>query len=326
MTLTGTATNPKLILPVQIVLGIPLGSQSMAVGSKAVIEVGGRQLTLTNLEKVLYPDAGFTKAAVIDYYARVAPVMLGHLGGRAVTMVRFPNGVDGGSFFEKRCPPHAPDWVRRASMDGLVACVVDDAPTLVWMANLAALELHTLQARVDDPEHPTSMVFDLDPGAPADVLTCCRVALDLRSALEGLGLVSVIKTSGNKGLHLAVPVRGATADDTKAFARGLGQLLAKQEPDRVTVVMNKDARPNRVFVDWSQNDRHKTTVCAYSLRAERHPTVSTPLTWDEVSDALDHRDPQALTFEAPAVLERVEQLGDVFAANLTVDQALPVLR
>lgn len=298
----------------------------MAVGSKAVIEVGGRQLTLTNLEKVLYPDAGFTKAAVIDYYARIAPVMLGHLSGRAVTMVRFPNGVDGSSFFEKRCPPHAPDWVPRASMDGLVACVVDDAPTLVWMANLAALELHTLQAQVDDPEHPTSMVFDLDPGAPADVLTCCRVALDLRSALEGLGLVSVIKTSGSKGLHLAVPVRGATADDTKAFARGLGQLLAKQEPDRVTVVMNKDARPNRVFVDWSQNDRHKTTVCAYSLRAEHHPTVSTPLIWDEISDALDHRDPEAVTFEAPAVLERVEQIGDVFAANLTLDQALPVLR
>jgi bifunctional non-homologous end joining protein LigD len=298
----------------------------MAVGSKAVIEVGGRQLTLTNLEKVLYPDAGFTKAAVIDYYARIAPVMLGHLSGRAVTMVRFPNGVDGSSFFEKRCPPHAPDWVPRASMDGLVACVVDDAPTLVWMANLAALELHTLQAHVDDPEHPTSMVFDLDPGAPADVLTCCRVALDLRSALEGLGLVSVIKTSGSKGLHLAVPVRGATADDTKAFARGLGQLLAKQEPDRVTVVMNKDARPNRVFVDWSQNDRHKTTVCAYSLRAEHHPTVSTPLTWDEISDALDHRDPEAVTFEAPAVLQRVEQIGDVFAANLTLDQALPVLR
>jgi bifunctional non-homologous end joining protein LigD len=298
----------------------------MAVGSKAVIEVDGRQLTLTNLEKVLYPDVGFTKAAVIDYYARIGPVMLGHLAGRAVTMVRFPNGIDGGSFFEKRCPPHAPDWVRRDSMDGLVACVVDDAPTLVWMANLAALELHTLQARVDDPDHPTSMVFDLDPGAPADILTCCRVALDLRAALDGLGLVSVVKTSGSKGLHLAVPVRGATAEDTKTFARGLGQLLAKQEPDRVTVNMNKDVRPNRVFVDWSQNDRHKTTVCAYSLRAERHPTVSTPLTWDEVSDALDRRDPQALTFEAPAVLERVEQVGDAFAANLTVDQELPALQ
>jgi bifunctional non-homologous end joining protein LigD len=170
------------------------------------------------------------------------------------------------------------------------------------------------------------MVFDLDPGAPADILACCRVALELRTALEGLGLVSVVKTSGSKGLHLAVPVRDATADDTKAFARGLGQLLAKQDPDRVTVNMNKGERPNRVFVDWSQNDRHKTTVCAYSLRAERRPTVSTPLTWDEVSDALDRGDRQALSFEAPAVLERVDQLGDVFVANLTVDQALPSLQ
>jgi bifunctional non-homologous end joining protein LigD len=298
----------------------------MAVGSKAVIDVGGRQLTLTNLDKVLYPDVGFTKAAVIDYYARIAPVMLGHLAGRAVTMVRFPNGVDGGSFFEKRCPSHAPDWVRRAEADSLVACVVDDAPTLVWMANLAALELHTLQARVDDPDHPTSMVFDLDPGAPADVITCCQVALDLHAALERIGLASVVKTSGSKGLHVAVPVHGATADDTKTFARGLGQLLAEQAPDRVTIVMNKNARPNRVFVDWSQNDRHKTTVCAYSLRAERRPTVSTPLTWDEVSDALDQGDAPALTFEAPAVLQRVEELGDAFGANLTIEQALPPRR
>jgi len=295
----------------------------MAVGSKAVIEVGGRQLTLTNLDKVLYPNVGFTKAAVIDYYARVAPVMLGHLAGRAVTMVRFPDGVDGGSFFEKRCPSHAPPWVRRGSVDDLVACVVDDAPTLVWMANLAALELHALQARVDEPDRPTSMVFDLDPGAPADVLTCCRVALDLRAALDELGLTSVVKTSGSKGLHLAVPVRGATADDTKTFARSLGQVLAEQEPERVTVVMNKDARANRVFVDWSQNDRHKTTVCAYSLRAERRPTVSAPVTWDEVSDALDQGDAASLTFDAAAVLQRLADLGDPFAANLTVDQALP---
>ncbi len=298
----------------------------MAVRSKAVIEIGGRQLTLTNLDKVLYPDPGFTKAAVIDYYARIAPVMLGHLAGRAVTMVRFPNGVDGDSFFEKRCPSHAPDWVRRAPADSLVACVVDDAPTLVWMANLAALELHTLQARVDDADHPTSMVFDLDPGAPADVIACCQVALDLRASLDNLGLTSVVKTSGSKGLHLAVPVRGATADDTKTFARGLGQLLAEQAPDRVTVVMNKNARANRVFVDWSQNDRHKTTVCAYSLRAERRPAVSTPVTWDEVSDALDARAPQSLTFEAPTVLQRVEDFGDAFAANLTVDQKLPTRR
>jgi bifunctional non-homologous end joining protein LigD len=297
----------------------------MAVGSKTVTEIGGRQLTLTNLDKVLYPQTGFTKAAVIDYYARIAPVMLPHLAGRAVTMVRFPDGVGGGSFFEKRCPPHAPAWVRTESVDGLVACVVDDAPALVWMANLAALELHTLQAQVDDPDHPTSMVFDLDPGAPADVLACCQVALDLHAALEGLGLVSVVKTSGGKGLHLAVPVRGATAEETKTFARGLGQLLAKRDPERVTVVMDKDVRANRVFVDWSQNDRHKTTVCAYSLRAERRPSVSTPVSWDDVSDALDGGDPGALQFEAPDVLVRVAQVGDGFATNLSGDQELPAL-
>ncbi|HWW45406.1 MAG TPA: non-homologous end-joining DNA ligase, partial [Acidimicrobiia bacterium] len=251
------------------------------------------------------------------------PVMLGHLAGRAVTMVRFPNGIDGGSFFEKRCPPHAPGWVRRDSMDGLVACVVDDAPTLVWMANLAALELHTLQARADDPDHPTSMVFDLDPGAPADVLACARVALELQATLATLGLVTVVKTSGSKGLHLAVPVRGATADDTKAMALGLGQVLAKRTPDRVTVNMAKEQRPNRVFVDWSQNDRHKTTVAAYSLRAQPRPMVSTPVTWDEVSDALDRGDPTALAFDADEVLARVERLGDPYAANLDVDQELP---
>jgi bifunctional non-homologous end joining protein LigD len=312
------------MLPVQIALGIPLGSQSVGSGSKAVIEVEGHRLTLSNLEKVLYPATGFTKAGVLDYYARVAPTMLPHLAGRAVTMVRFPDGVGGGSFFEKRCPSHAPAWVRRAEVEpDLVACVVDDAPTLVWTANLAALELHTLQARVDDPEHPTSMVLDLDPGPPADVLACCRVALDLRDALERLGLVSVVKTSGGKGLHLAVPVRSATAEETKTFARSLGQLLATQAPERVTVMMAKEQRANRVFVDWSQNDRHKTTVSAYSLRAQPRPVVSTPVTWDEVSDALDGRDPASLTFEAPHVLERAERLGDPFAANLDAGQPLP---
>jgi bifunctional non-homologous end joining protein LigD len=299
----------------------------VAAGSKTVTDVDGRRLTLSNLDKVLYPAAGFMKAAVIDYYARVAAVMLPHLAGRGVTMVRFPDGVDGGSFFEKRCPSHAPHWVRRAALDpDLTACVVDDAATLVWMANLAALELHTLQARVDDPDHPTSMVFDLDPGAPADVLACCAVALELRSRLEDLGLRSVVKTSGSKGLHLAVPVQGATADETKAFALALGQLLAQQAPDRVTVAMAKDQRPNRVFVDWSQNDRHKTTVCAYSLRAQPRPLVSTPVTWDEVADALDRRDPDALTFDAGQVLERVAALADPFAANLAGDQELPKLR
>ena len=297
--------------------------------SKTVIEVadeGGtsRQLTLTNLDKVLYPEVGFTKAAIVDYYARIAPVMLPHLRQRIVTMVRYPNGVDQPSFFEKRCPPHAPAWVATAELDGLEGCVVDDLPTLVWMANLAALELHTHQATVDDPEHPTAVVFDLDPGPPAGILDCCRVALDLKDMLAGLGLQTLVKTSGSKGLHLAVPIRGATADATKDFARALGQLLAKEDPERVTVIMNRDLRAGKVFVDWSQNDRHKTTVTAYSLRARPRPTVSTPLAWDEVTDALRASEAATLDFEAAAVLERVERVGDLYTLDGPA-QELPAL-
>jgi bifunctional non-homologous end joining protein LigD len=299
--------------------------------SKTAIEVPGadgttRRLTLSNLDKVLYPAVGFTKAAVVDYYARIAPVMLPHLARRTVTMVRWPNGVEGQSFFEKRCPPHAPDWVTTARAEGdLTGCVVDDLPTLVWVANLAALELHTHQATVDDPDHPTSLVLDLDPGAPANVLDCCRVALDVHEMLEQLGLESVVKTSGSKGLHLAVPVRGVTADRTKDFARAVGRLLASRDPERVTIAMARDQRPGRIFVDWSQNDRHKTTVAAYSLRARPRPTVSAPLTWDEVSDALDGGATEALELDAAAVLDRVDRIGDPYAANLTMEQELPEL-
>ncbi len=206
-----------------------------------------------------------------------------------------------------------------------MGCVVDDLPTLVWVANLAALELHTHQATVDDPDHPTSLVLDLDPGAPANVLDCCRVALDVREMLGQLGLEAVVKTSGSKGIHLAVPVRGTTADATKDFARALGQLLATRDPERVTIAMARDQRPGRIFVDWSQNDRHKTTVAAYSLRARPRPTVSAPLTWDEVSDALDGGAPEALELDAATVLERVERIGDPYAANLTMEQELPGL-
>ncbi len=298
----------------------------MAEPSKTVTEVEGRRLTLSNLDKVMYPATGLTKAGVVDYYARIAPAMLPHLRGRAVTMVRWPDGVDGPSFFEKRCPPHAPEWVRTAAIDtDLTACVVDDVATLVWMANLAALELHTLQATVDDPDRPTSLVLDLDPGPPATVLDCCRVALELRGLLKELGLVSVVKTSGGKGLHLAVPVHGATADDTKTFARALGEVLATQDPKRVTIIMAKEQRRGKVFVDWSQNDRHKTTVCAYSLRARERPFVSAPASWDEVAHALDTDEPELLAFDTLAVLERVATLGDLYESNLMVEQALPRL-
>jgi bifunctional non-homologous end joining protein LigD len=288
------------------------------------VEIEGRQLRLSNLEKVLYPETGFTKAQVVDYYARIGPAMLPHLGGRAVTMVRLPDGIGGERFFEKRCPGHRPDWVRTAPVEDLTYCVLDDLPSLVWVANLAALELHTLQARVDDPGRPTSMVFDLDPGPPGGLIDCCRVGLDLRDVLGGLGLACVVKTSGSKGLHLAVPLNTTvTADETKGLARALGDLLAKRDPKRVTTVMAKDRRRGKVFVDWSQNDRHKTTVCAYSLRARPRPTVSTPVAWEELEGALDSGDAGALSFEAEAVLARVEQHGDLYAANLEVAQELP---
>jgi bifunctional non-homologous end joining protein LigD len=294
------------------------------------VEIEGRRLRLSNLDKVLYPEAGFTKAQIVDYYARVGEVMVPHLADRAVTLVRWPDGTASQSFFEKRCPSHAPEWMRSAAVsDDLEQCVIDDLPSLVWAANMAALELHTPQARVSSPDCPDSMVFDLDPGPGATILDCCRVGLDLRGVLAELGLESVVKTSGAKGLHLAVPLHtDVTDDDTKEFARALGQLLAKREPDRVTVVMKKEQRPGKVFVDWSQNDEHKTTVCAYSLRGRARPTVSAPVTWDEVSDALDTGDPDtdALTFEAVDVLARVEQLGDLYEGNLELEQELPALR
>jgi bifunctional non-homologous end joining protein LigD len=307
---------------------MPIGSQTVAPPSKTVIEVAAsdgtmRRLTLSNLDKVLYPAVGFTKAGVVDYYARIAPVMLPYLRRRVVTMVRYPNGVDEESFFEKRCPPHAPEWVMIDQLDGLEGCVIDELPTLVWTANLAALELHTHQATVDDARHPTAVVFDLDPGAPASILDCCRVALELRALLADLGLSVLVKTSGSKGLHLSVPISGATADATKDFARACGQLLAKQDPDRITIVMNRDQRAGKVFVDWSQNDRHKTTVTAYSLRARARPTVSAPVSWDEVSDALATSDEALLDLDAASVLTRVDDVGDLYAPGPAATQTLP---
>jgi bifunctional non-homologous end joining protein LigD len=291
------------------------------------VEIEGRRLRLSNLDKVLYPAVGWTKAQVIDFYARIGATMLPHLEDRPVTMVRWPDGVDGKSFFEKRCPPHAPKWVETTDVAwGLNACVVDELPTLVWMANLAALELHTPQARAATWGRPDSVVFDLDPGPRTTILDCCRVGLELRDVLDQLGLVSVVKTSGSKGLHLAVPLHtDATDDGTKEFALAAGQLLAKRDPKRVTVVMKKEERTGRVFVDWSQNDQNKTTIAAYSLRAKERPTVSTPVSWDEVSDALDGGDPSVFTFEAGDVLDRVAELGDLYAENLELEQELPRL-
>jgi bifunctional non-homologous end joining protein LigD len=294
------------------------------------VEVDGRQLRLTNLDKVLYPATGFTKGQVIDYYTRVAPVLVHHLEGRPLTMVRLPDGVDGERFFEKRCPGHRPGWLDTVPLDAdsdIRACCIQDLPGVVWTANLAALELHTPQARADDPWHPTAMVFDLDPGAPADIVDCARVALDVREVLGQLGLDVVAKTSGSKGIHLSVGLRPSVdAETTKAFALAIGRILESRDKKRVTVNMAKDQRKGKVFIDWSQNDRHKTTVCAYSLRATAAPSVSTPVTWDELEAVLDHGDARALEFDPATVIARVEEHGDLYADSLTEDQELPELR
>ena len=296
----------------------------------AVIEVEGRSLKLSNLDKVLYPAGGFTKAEVLDYYARIAPTLLAHLGDRALTLRRFPDGVEGGSFYEKNCPRHRPEWVgvhRVTGDDGTIDfCRIDSLAALTWVANLAALELHTSMARAEDPDAPTMVVFDLDPGAPAAVLECAEVALWIRDVLTGVGLECLVKTSGSKGLQVYLPLNTPTDyRRTAGFSKHLAQLLEREAPDRVVSVQRKELRKGKVLVDWSQNARHKTTVCAYSLRARERPTVSTPLDWSEVHDAVDASDPGLLSFEAGSVLDRVEDRGDLFAAANTCRQELPEL-
>ena len=306
--------------------------------ARVPVEIDGRKLELSNLDKVLYPEAGFTKAQVIDYYTRIAPVMLPHLADRPLTLHRFPNGTGAKGFYEKQCPDHRPDWVvttsirargvgrfgeRRDPRD-IDFCLVEDRPTLVWLANLACLEMHVLLARAPDVSRPTHVVFDLDPGAPAAVIECARVALLLRDALDALGLQAVVKTSGSKGLQVYVPLnRPADYADTKAFARSLARLLEKEHPDLVVSRMKRELRPGKVYVDWQQNEDFKTTVGAYSLRAREHPTASTPLRWEEVEAAADEGDEAALVFDAPATLERAEHHGDLFAAALELEQDLP---
>jgi bifunctional non-homologous end joining protein LigD len=293
------------------------------------VEVDGRRLRLTNLDKVLYPGTGFTKGHVIDYYARIGPAMLPHLADRPVTMVRLPDGVTGERFFEKRCPGHRPAWLETVPLDAdseIDACSLDSVPALVWTANLAALELHTPQARAIDPWQPSAIVFDLDPGPGTDLIDCARVANELHELLDQLGLRAVAKTSGSKGLHLSVGIRPSVdAETTKGFALALGKVLESRDPKRVTVTMAKEQRGGRVFVDWSQNDRHKTTVCAYSLRATDAPGVSTPVSWDELAELADGGDPADYAFTPAEVVERVADLGDLYADSLAGTQDLPQL-
>lgn len=304
------------------------------MGESRQVEVDGRELTLTNLDKVLYPKAGFTKGEVVDYYAKVAPAMIPHLAGRPLTLRRFPEGVDDldAAFFEKRCPKHRPDWVKTATVlagpraGDIDFCVCGDLPTLVWMAQLAALELHPSLSLAKAPDRPTVLAFDLDPGPPADVLDCCRVGLRLRELFAHFGIESFPKTSGSKGLQVYVPLNTPVSyDETKPFARAIAQLLEKQTPDLVVSKMKKAERRGKVFVDWSQNHRRKTTIAVYSLRARERPTVSTPVTWEEVEGALDRDDRDCLVFETADVLERVERHGDLFAPVLELKQKLPEL-
>jgi len=296
-----------------------------------LVDIEGRRLKVSNLDKVLYPAAGFTKAHVIDYYARVGRWMVPHLKDRPLTLKRYPDGVDAGSFFEKNAPSHAPEWVQTARVEGSTSAtdfvLANDLPTLVWAANLAALELHPSLSRAPEMERPTMMVFDLDPGAPATLLECCQVAVVLRGMFEALKLESFAKTSGGKGLQIYVPLNTAsvTYEDTKGFSREVAQLLEKQIPDLVVSNMKKELRVGKVLVDWSQNDEKKTTVAVYSLRARERPTASAPVSWGEVEAALKARRPERLVFEAAQVLERVEREGDLFAPTLKLRQKLPGL-
>ena len=300
------------------------------MSQKAQLVVGGKKLSVSNLDKVLYPKVGFTKGQVIDYFIRVAPVLLPHLKDRPLTMKRYPNGVEGEFFYEKNCPSHRPSWVKTAKVwsEGnqriMHYCLANDLPTLVWAANLADLELHTSLSRKGKIERPTMMVFDLDPGPPADIVQCCQVGIWLRDLLARMKLKSFAKTSGSKGLQVYAPLNTpVTYDDTKGLSRSLAQHLERDHPDLVTSNMSKALRKGKVFVDWSQNDEHKTTICVYSLRAREEPTVSTPVKWSEVENCLKKKKPELLRFRSDQVLARVEKLGDLFAPVEKLKQKLP---
>ena len=287
-------------------------------GGKVTVEVGGQTLSLSNLDKVLYPDVGFTKGEVIDYYAAVATTLLPHLADRPLTRKRWPNGTAAGSFFEKNTPRGTPDFVRTVFLpdhgdDGVEYVVADSLATVVWLANLAALELHVPQWKVgadDQPLDADLVVFDLDPGPPADIIDCCNVALALRHLLEADGLAAVAKTSGNKGAQLYVPIQPAPSTATSAYARRLAEQLEQALPDLVVASMDKKARTKKVFIDWSQNSAAKTTIAPYSLRGVARPTVSTPITWDEVASASTASD---LSFSAADVVRRIDEHGDLCA-------------
>ncbi len=300
--------------------------------SRQVVEIAGRRLSLSNLDKVLYPSCGVTKASVLAYYRRIAPFILPHLKDRALTLKRYPDGVDRPFFFEKRCPSYRPAWTETAELtleegEPMTVCLVNDLATLIWVANLASLELHVPLARAASPWTPDAVVFDLDPGEPADILACARVALVLRELLARLGLVSIVKTSGQKGFHVYVPLNsaGTSYEGTSTFSKAVAVILQKNYPDLVTARMAKVERTGRVFINWSQNDATKTMVCVYSLRAREKPVVSFPLVWGEVERLAKKGASEKFQIGHEEAVGRVEKEGDLFREVLTKKQKLPHL-
>ncbi|QDR81136.1 non-homologous end-joining DNA ligase [Sporomusa termitida] len=300
--------------------------------TKTMIDIGGHKLKISNLDKVFYPATGFTKGQMLDYYIRIAPVLLPHLNNRPLTVKRYPNGAQGKFFYQKECPVHHPDWVKTipvwsgSNNRNINFCNAADLPTLVWAANLAALELHTSLSVAPAVHQPSFLVFDLDPGPPATIVDCAQVGLLLKEYFDRHKLQSFPKTSGSKGLQLYIPLNTAVSyEHTKHFARVLAGRFQGKYPGLIVANMKKSLRSGKVFIDWSQNDEHKTTVCVYSLRAKEHPTVSTPITWEEVVTLVDQKKPELLSFAADQVLQRTAKLGDLFAPVLQIKQKLPAI-
>jgi bifunctional non-homologous end joining protein LigD len=302
----------------------------VAKDTSVEVQIEGRTLKLTNLEKVLYPDEGFTKAQVIDYYTRIAPILLPHTRNHPLTLKRYPNGVYGEFFYEKNCPKHRPPWVETATVwsggnnRDMYYCLCQDLPTLVWLANLATLEMHTSLSYGDDLPTPRTLVFDLDPGPPATIVECCRIGLMIRDLFADHGLESFAKTSGSKGLQLYLPLNTKVSyNETKVVSKGLAQYFEEKHPDLAVHKQLKELRGGKVLIDWSQNDQYKTTVNVYSLRARKRPTVSTPVSWDEVEKCMKAKDPDLLVFDSDQVLKRVDKLGDLFEPVVKKKQKLP---
>jgi bifunctional non-homologous end joining protein LigD len=300
--------------------------------SRTFVEMEGRRFSLSNLGKDLYPSYGFSKAHILEYYRRIGRFILPHLRDRALTLKRYPDGVEKDFFFEKRCPSHRPAWVETAeiSQDGgerMTVCLVNNLETLIWAQNLASVELHVPLARTDSRETPDSMVFDLDPGDPAGILECARVALILRDLLSRMGLVSYVKASGKKGVHVYVPLnrKEATFEDTKTFSKAVAGIVQKHYPDLVTAKMAKKERRAKVFINWSQNDASKTMICVYSLRAREKPIVSFPLEWRELENPAGLGAPERFQFTHSEALSTVERTGDLFREVLVKEQRLPYL-